>query len=372
MSVTATTERSSVNDYRPSLVSPPGTTLGELLEEKGIKQTEFATRLGVTPKFINELVSGKAIITPPTALALEKTLGVPADFWLVRDARYQEILAREKAQTALAENVGWLEELPLKDLKDYGLIKPQPDKPSYVAALLSFFGVASVEAWREQYISCVVDNAAYRKVNAKKSSPGSIAAWLRVGELCAEKIECAPFNREKFLDAVSEARRLTLEEDPAVFCTKLKDLFAECGVAVVVVRAPKHCPVSGVVRWLTPQKALVQLSMKFLRNDSFWFTFFHECGHIALHGKKILFLEGTEMSNSEEDEADRFAADRLIPPTDLARFSSGAIEEGTVKSFAKDIGIAPGIVVGRLQNDGLLKWSEMNSLKQRYEWVPSK
>src|SRR5450631_4544904 len=105
------------NQYRPSTVTPPGATLADLIEERGIKQAELATRMGVTPKFINELVAGKAAITPATALAMERALDVPADFWLSREARYQESIARAHSHTEMAAQTDWLDELPLKDMR---------------------------------------------------------------------------------------------------------------------------------------------------------------------------------------------------------------------------------------------------------------
>jgi len=361
-------EVSSRQQYRPTTVTPPGDTIGELLQERELRQAELAIRMGVTPKFINELVAGKATITPTTALALEKALGVPADFWLAREARYQEALAREAAFKGLSANVSWLDELPIKDMLKFKWIKPQADKPSLVEACLRFFGVASVEAWRQQYIEQTNTSAAYRTSDKFRQNPGAVSAWLRMGELSASQIECAPFDREKFLAVLVAARALTIESDPAKFLPKLSGLLASCGIALVIARAPTGCPLFGAVRWLSPQKALIQLSVRYLRSDSFWFTFFHECGHIALHGKKILFLEGKGMSGEEEDEADQFAADRLIPPVHWSGFQPMSITEPVIREFAKRIGIDPGIVLGRLQNDGRVPWERFSFLKTRYKW----
>lgn len=362
------TEQHMQNQYRPSMVSPPGTTLSELLEERGIRQVELATRMGVTPKFVNELIAGKTTITPTTALALEKALDVSAAFWLARDARYQEALAREASQAEMVANVDWLNELPLKDLRKFRWIEEHESKPAYVEACLRFFGVVSVDAWRQQYVTQTNASAAYRASEKVRKDPGSVAAWLRAGELLASRIECQPFGRDIFLETMNNARKLTLVTDPSEFVPALRDLFATCGVAVVIVRAPKGCPISGAVRWLTPQKALVQLSMRYLRNDTFWFTFFHECGHIALHGKKMLFLENDEMTGTEEDEANRFAADQLIPPNEWAQFLPFTVTEQTIRLFAERIGIAPGIVLGRLQKERGFPWNRLTHLKVQYIW----
>lgn len=361
--------REPLNQYRPAALSPPGQTISDLLEERGIRQTELATRMDVTPKFVNELIAGKAGITPATALALEKALDVPADFWLVRDAHYQAVQAREALHAEMAASVSWLDELPLKDMRDYRWVSSQPDKPSYVAACLKFFGVASVAAWRKQYVNQTVGSAAYRASEKLRSMPGAVAAWLRAGEVAAASIQCSPFDRERFMRTLDEVRKLTVEANPKKFFPALCSLFADCGVAVTIVRAPKGCPISGAVRWLSPQKALIQLSMRGLSDDVFWFTVFHECGHIALHGKKMVFVEQEGMTGAEEDEANRFAADRLIPPTEWARFSPFVLGATAITEFATRLGIAPGIIVGRLQKEGKLGWNDrLGKLKNRYQW----
>ncbi len=364
-----TMSETQINQYRPSTVTPPGATLADLIEERGIKQAELATRMGVTPKFINELVAGKASITPSTALAMERALDVPADFWLAREARYQESIARTHSQTEMAAQTDWLDELPLKDMRGFGWVPDCKSKPEYVQACLQYFGVASVEAWRAQYIERTISSAAYRMSKNSSAAQGAIAAWLRQGELQAARVDCGEFDRSQLVRAIEAARPLTCEHEPKIFIPKLINLFSPVGIAVVFVRAPKGCPVSGVVRWLSKSKALIQLSFRYMRNDSLWFTFFHECGHIYLHGKKMMFLETAKMiSNQEEEEANEFAADKLIPPEKWAAFCDGHYSEEMIAAFADNIGIHPGIVVGRLQNEGALPWNRLTHLKVMYSW----
>src|SRR5207249_26546 len=131
-------------EYRPSSVSPPGDTLAELLEERGLTQSDLARRLERPVKTINEIVKGKAAITPATALQLERALGAPADFWLARECSYRERLAREKAREDLKRWVGWLKELPVEEMMSFGWIDPTDDKLETVSRCLHFFGVALV------------------------------------------------------------------------------------------------------------------------------------------------------------------------------------------------------------------------------------
>jgi Zn-dependent peptidase ImmA (M78 family) len=132
------------------------------------------------------------------------------------------------------------------------------------------------------------------------------------------------------------------------------------------------CPINGAVRWLSPSKALIQLSFRYLSDDIFWFTFFHECGHIALHGKKILFLEEKGMTEEHEHEANEFSRNRLIHPNKWAELIACTLTEPVIRQFARSVGIAPGIVVGRLQHEKRLQPSKLNHLKVRYQWSEDK
>ncbi len=360
------------NEYRPTSVSPPGHTIADLIEERGIKQVELAARMGVTPKFVNELIAGKVTISPTTALALERTLALPADFWLTRDARYQEHQARSASESALEDQAGWLDELPTAFLRKLKLVGTGREKSQVVADCLRFFAVASVDAWREQYVHRTLGSAAYRASGRVRARDGSVATWLRMGEIRAAKVECDPFTRDGFLGTLQEARGLTTDTDPGSFLPRLETLFASCGVVIALIPAPPGCPVSGAVRWLTADKALIQLSLRYKSNDSLWFTLFHECGHLALHGKKMLFLEGESMDGSEEAEANRFAADLLISPHQWQQIVGSPLTEASVIHWARQLGIPPGIVVGRLQTEGWVPWkSSLNRLKVRYQWQDS-
>ena len=365
-----TMTEAQTNQYRPTSVTPPGATLADLIEERGIKQAELATRMGVTPKFINELVAGKASITPATALAMERALDVSAEFWLAREARYQEYLARADARSQLATQVGWLDEIPLKDMRSFGWVRDCSSKTDYVQECLQYFGVASVEAWRAQYVDRTLAFAAYRMSKSSSLAQGAIAAWLRRGEIQAAQINCGDFDRTQLLRVIDAARPLTCEHDPNTFIPKLVALFSQIGIAVVFVRAPKGCPVSGAVRWVSAKKALIQLSFRYMRNDSLWFTFFHECGHIYLHGKK-LNIYGRKWHDREcRRGGSQYICRRQINTATrlggVLRF--GVYTESIIKSFASNVGIHPGIVLGRLQKEKMLPWNRLGHLKVMYSW----
>lgn len=357
------TEQATI--FQPDWISPPGDTIADLLDEKGWSQAEFAQRCGYTTKHASLLISGKASITEDTAIKLERVLGSSARFWLMREAQYRETLARQHEYNALKEQSEWLKQLPLADMHKFGWVKKFTHKGQQVAECLQYFGVSSVDIWHKHY----AEPLAAFKASSKFAKDGTaVSAWLRHGERCADEIACHPFNKEHFRQVLSELRALTNETEPAVFIPRLVKSCAQAGVAVVFAPTPKGCPVSGATRWLSPDKALLMLSLRHATNDHLWFAFFHEAGHILLHGKKMLFLETKDLDDAHEQQADKFASDLLIP-TDYAkqlRFLEKTYAE--VEQFAAEVGVAPAIVVGRMQKEGYLPWNYLNKCKVRYKW----
>lgn len=355
--------------YEPDYTLPPGETLLEVLETKGMSQTELALRTGRTLKTINEIIKGKAAITAETSLQLERVLGVPSSFWNNLERNYRADLAAIEERNRLEANVEWVRQFPVRALVKMGAIRDARDPAAQVIEILSFFGVASPEAWYETWSDAEV---VYRRSPAFKSSPGAVSAWLRLGENRAQAVSCAPYNRERFRSALATARALTLEP-PEVIQSELTRVCAEAGVAVVFVPELPKTHLSGATRWLSPVKALIQLILRHKSDDHLWFCFFHEAGHILLHGKKDMFLEGDGDQGEKERQANEFAADFLIPPSSYRTFATNRlISKAAIERFAESIGIAAGIVVGRLQHDGLLPPSHCNDLKQRYAWAQEK
>lgn len=354
------------NQYVPDFVTPPGETLLETIEALGISQAELAERTGRPRKTINEIIKGITAITPETALQLEYVTGVPANFWSNRERIYREFLARQAEQERLKKECEWLKEVPVRSLIKEGWIRGYKDKVKQLKELLSFFGVATPDAWHEGWARMEV---AFRKPKAFDSHFGAVAAWLRKGEIEAQKIQCAPFNAEKFRATLTEIRRLTVEPQD-VFEPRMKNACAASGVALVFVKELPGTCACGATRWLNPTKALLQLSLRYKRNDQLWYTFFHEAGHILLHGKREAFIECDDDKDEKEREADNFAVNFLVPPEARRRFiKSGDFTENAVKSFAADVGIAPGIIVGQLQHDKHLPFNQLNHLFVRLTLV---
>lgn len=360
----------SKNTYSPNYLVIPGDVLDEHREAASLTQEELANRLGLSKKHINRMIAGNEPITSETALKLEVVFGLPAHVWINLESRYREFLAREAETKSLSAELKWLASIPHTALAKLGWIPEKLDKLNTVRALREFFRVASLDhlpkVWEET-------NAAYRKTAAYQSQQWALLAWLAQAEREAESIPCEAFDAAALREALPELKALSRMAETD-FIQPLIDRCASLGIALVFLPEPKGACVCGATRWLSKDKVLVQLSLRYKTNDHLWFTFFHELGHVLLHGKKQQFIDfyGTHgEKKAEEMEADEFSSKTLIPRNDLQRFIvNGDFSKKAVEKLADETGIAAGIVVGQIQHRKLIPFNHpLSKLKTSFRWT---
>jgi HTH-type transcriptional regulator/antitoxin HigA len=357
--------------FQPAVVPHPGEVLTEYLEVNGWSQRDLARRTGLTPKTISELCNGKGPVTPPTSLLLEKALQRPASFWLNLQRQYDEAVARRQQAERAKGWESWVKKFPIAEMRSSGFL-PRDSRATDVDDLLRFLGVSSPEGWAAVWQASGV---AFRQGQRSSKSIEAIAVWLRATELSAASIPVAEFSEARLRECLPTLRSYTrMPADEIV--GPVQELCGRAGVAVVWVPELKKTAISGCARWLNEKRAVVGLSLRYKTDDQMWFTLFHEIGHLLLHRKRDAFIVDTgevytkerdvdpEMQRYEE-EASRFAADTLIPARSLAEFiEKRSFTSDAVHEFADANGVSPGIVVGRLQFDGLIEHFQGNKLKQ--------
>jgi HTH-type transcriptional regulator/antitoxin HigA len=337
--------------YTPTEVLAPGETIRETLDALDMSQAQLAQRTGMSTKHVNQILQGQAALTHDTAILLERTTGVSARFWNSLEAQYRDHLAREHERQSLSSHHTWLKQMPLAALrKIHAITATARDPGAQLQQVLQFFGVSSIDAWQQVWAEPA---AAFLQSAAFDADAGAVAAWLRIGELEAAKINCDPFERVRLKELLPTLRSLTVHE-PQRFWPALQKLCATVGIAVVVVPEVTGARASGATRWISPNKAIVQLSNRGKRNDKFWFAFFHEIGHVLLHGKREVFVENKIGYDGgrlrQESEANDFAGSLLIP----SEFEAALDRVRTahdVRKLAERLEIAPAIVAGRIQRD---------------------
>jgi HTH-type transcriptional regulator/antitoxin HigA len=358
----------SPQSFEPNWAVPPGATIAAMLAAHSLSRESFATEIGESLETIRRLLLGLQSVDAPLAEKLSKCLGSTSAFWMAREAQYRADFERLQVYEESSALERWVKQFPVREMVKLGWIPDFKSPAEGVQACLGFFGVSDTATWNSRY-SGMTATAAFRMSTVAKSTPGAVTAWLRWAELVAHRTECSAWDPKEFQDRLKAIRSLTWQKDPQSFLPKLRRMCAEAGVAVVVARTPSGCPASGATRFLSNQKALIVLSFRYRSDDQFWFTFFHEAGHLLLHGADALFIEdGSEITSTEENEANAFAAAQLVPIDRQAELSSIQIDRETILRFATQVGVAPGIIVGQLQHLGRVSHDRMNWLKRRYDW----
>jgi HTH-type transcriptional regulator/antitoxin HigA len=342
--------------FEPDYVSPPADTLRDRLAELNLSQAELATRADFSTKHVNQIMQGLAPITLETAIALERITGMPARFWSQRESDYRECILRAQARRLSTDDEAWLKSLPIKELQNRKLLPATADRGRLFDAALTFFGVANVSAYQSIWRGPV---ASFRRSQAFSSRSGAVVSWLRIAQVAAQPAKVSEFSAPEFRRALQSIRSLTLNGDP----NELVGLCAGAGVVIIFVPEVKGCRIHGATWWAAANRAVIALSDRYKKDDHFWFTFFHEAAHLLLHSKKETFIDDGSENDILEDEADKFARSLLIPP-DRAHELHSLGTDADVKRFATDIGIAPGIVVGRLQHDKIWGYNQGHKLKR--------
>ena len=353
----------TITQYYPQTVSHPGTTLAEILAEKEMGAKEFAVRTGKPEKTISDVLHGRSGITPEMGILFEQVLKIPAHFWINRQRAYEEYLARVEYQKTIEEGVEWSKTFPYAKMASLGWVTPTIKKEEKVINLFDYFEVSNTKGYYDFYHNqkLLVN---FRISLKENENAGAIAAWLRQGEIQADVLNIPEFDKKKLTEILSKLKAVMVSQ-PEDFFAQIQALCSCAGVKVVHTPCLPKAPIHGSTRWLN-DVPLVQLSGRYKRNDIFWFTFFHEIGHILLHGKKYISIENIEYDGENqiyESEADTFSADLLLSKEQEREIiSNHTLTITDVIRYAKKFQTHPAIIIGRLQHLKLVPFGLGNNL----------
>lgn len=353
---------------KPDWVSPPGDTIVSILEERELTVEQFAHKIGHSAAVAQKILDGSHAIDVDLAHRLSGAIGASENFWMAREHDYRASLAEpENVRVGSLDDL--IGRLPVGDMQKFGWISNTRSKGDQISECLNFYGVSSLAQWQGRYENAF-QHAAYRRSTAYASCEVSTTAWLRQGEIETQNDDVLDWSPEVLESQIDHFRKLTWFKSPALFLPKLKESFAESGVRFAIVRAPKGCSASGAVRILADGTPHIQLSFRYLSDDQFWFSLFHEIAHLLLHYDKMPILEDTELTEAQyEREANEYAAHVIVPISYREELLSLGGSRFPIIEFAKKIGVAPGLVVGQLQHEGIIGFNQMQRLKRRFRWV---
>jgi plasmid maintenance system antidote protein VapI len=357
-----------LSSEQPNWVSPPGDTIINILDEQEMTIEQFANNIGKPLLEVQKIIDGSLIIDIQLARRLSQLLGSTQSFWLAREHDYRASVAPPK-QAKVIQLSDLIQQLPISDMQKFGWMKKTTSKEDRIIECLTFFGVSSLAQWQGKYDDAF-QKATYRRSSIYASSDIATTAWLRQGEIETSSSQIKAWSPDQLQAIIPRLRRLTWYKGPELFLPKLRALLSGAGVHFAVVRAPKGCVASGAVRIFKNDTPHIQLSFRYLSDDQFWFTLFHEIGHLLLHYDKMPILEDDKISESKiEKEANDFAAQIIVPPKHREEMYSLVNSRVQIINFAKKIGISPGLIVGQLQHEGILRYNQMQHLKRRFRWV---
>lgn len=346
------------NSYLPDFVSHPGATLAEILEELKLGPKEFAVRTGKPEKTISKILNATSSITPDMAVLFEDVLKIPANFWLERQKKYDIFLARKKREEQIEAELEWGSNFPYAEMAKLGWITSTRKKKEKLEHIYDYFSVSSKAAFDAYYFQQKVP-VSFRISLSNAKKPFAMAAWLRRGELQAEELSAPPFNKSTLKSVLPELKNI-MANHPSNFFNRIQEVCLKAGVKVVYTPCLPGASVHGSTRWVkdTP---LVQLSARYKQNDIFWFTFFHEIGHILFHGKKFVSMENVDYDEEEElkeKEADKFAVEWTFSEAEEKEvLSKKPLFVEDIEMFAKKFGTHPAMIIGRFHFKKLLPYS---------------
>jgi HTH-type transcriptional regulator/antitoxin HigA len=344
----------------PSItVVSPGQKIQKMLSERGWSQQDLATIMGRPLQAVNEIIRGSKQITAETALQLSQALGTDPLEWMKAEALYRLSLASKKV---LDEHVSLRAKIygsaPIREITRLGWIKTQSDLELLAKEVLCFLGAQDFDSHQP-----IV--ASFRRGAAGRSDPIALTAWVRRVRILAEQQRTPAFNPEVLNSVKAQLSELMVHPNDV---SKVPEVLISAGIRFVVVPHLSHTFADGAAFWIgdTP---VVALTLRYDRVDSFWFSLMHELAHIERAHDGLLIDEdinaGSTAENRREVEADRMAAHTLLPQLKYEAFvigCRGRFAQSRVELFASEVSRHPGIVVGRLQRDGILPYSHLRSL----------
>lgn len=343
---------------RSIIATPPGATIKEQLIDRGMSQKEFAARMDMTEKHISRLINGEVQLTPDVAVRLEMVLGIPAQFWNRLESIYREKIVRANEENKMDEDIELSKKLPYKEMVANKWVAESRNPVERVIHLRKYFEVVQLKLIERGYIP----NIACRRLATTEKADLALIAWAQKAKLEARSIKTQPIDLGRLNSEVPKIRAMT-KENPEKFCSDLIEILSNCGIALVFLPHIGGSFLHGAT-FYDGNKIVVGLTVRGKDADRFWFSLFHELGHIILgHIGKI---NGT--SDENERDADEFAKEILIP-SDLFYDFAGEKDFSKEKmiKFASNIGIDVGILVGRLQKEGYIPYNWHNDLKIKYE-----
>ncbi|MCI7327511.1 HigA family addiction module antitoxin [Hornefia butyriciproducens] len=359
---------SNIAEYKDIMAFHPGYYVADIIEDMGISQSEFAARVGTTAKTLSQLINGQAKISNDLAKKLSVMTGTGVDVWQNLQNTYDRKLIEMQKAEEFDEQKNIAAQIDYSYFVNVAGLPYTKNAREKVANLCKFFKVSDLRIMRQpdflvNFRSGTSDNSEKKVINSR--------AWIQTALNIAQNIKTEPYDAKKLKGYLPELRSMTLQS-PEVFLARMQRIFAECGVAFVLLPHLRNSGVNGAVKWINSDRVVLAMNNRGLDADKFWFSLFHEVEHVFQQKTKTVFISSTAEKMTDiniqlENDADKFAADFLIPPDDYKNFApTKYTSDDEIIDFARTVGIHPGIVAGRLQHEKIIPQNRCSGLKEKY------
>lgn len=354
----------------PDLLIHPGETISDLLEERHITQKELARRTGVSEAFLSDVIHGKKDISKGLAMKLEYAFGIRRSFWLNLQADYDaEVLSIQEEYSIEEEEKKVLSAIQdiVRYLEKNELVPAGKTWEQTILALRRFFRVSSLCLLRD-----LVPAGVFRMSDQAKTDPDVLGAWLCLCKrMDSEEKTDFVFEQDRTDELILELKKIMMTEQDIQM--QLKELFRRYGVIFHIVHHFRGAPVQGYLTRRTEQTYQMVLTIRGAFADIFWFSLFHELGHIVngdvSKSRDFIDVEGKQNAQTEK-AADQFACDALLSRFSYQKFvNEGDYSPAAICRYAKTQNVPPYIVIGRLQKEERIPWSQYQKEKPKYKWA---
>ena len=352
-------------EYKDRVAFHPGYYIKEAIDESGLSQEDFARRLATTPKNLSVLVRGEQSLSVEMARKLSRMFTTSISYWLNLQQKYDELIAEFNSDEELKQEKEVFKYLEYNYFqKNFNLPVLKGKVDEQIASVRSFFGVATLSVLKNKDLA-VSFRSASEDMTTANIIRANVMVQIAINE--ALKRETQRFIKKKFQSAVSNV--LTLTDNLEVNLPEIINEFQKCGVNLVVLPNLSGSKINGATKRIGDH-VLLMVNNRGINEDTFWFSLFHEIGHI-INGDYGISSEDRE--GDSETEADSFAADMLIPNEKYTQFiaENECFRKEAILEFAASIQRDPGIVLGRLEKDGYVDYNDwkLKSLHKKYRFT---
>ena len=349
-------------EYDDKIAFHPGYYIKEIVEESGLTQEDFAKRLDTTPKNLSLLIRGEQNLSIDIAMKLSRMTGTSVSYWLNLQNAYDALIAEFKSKEELAQERKIFKYLDYKYFREHFNLPDLPRKrDEQIVQVRNFLNVSTLTVFKKPDMA-----VSFRSATGEMSEANIVKAniMVQIATNIALETEAPKFDKSLFEEAVRYA--LTLTKDHSTFYPLIKEAFCKVGVIFVILPNISGSKINGATKKVG-NNIMLLVNDRRLNSDTFWFTLFHEIGHIMNGDYGISF---DSESGEQEEIADKYAEDMLIPCDQYQQFiAENRFDIQSIRRFAKRIDRDPGIVLGRLMNDGKVSYDDwaLNSLRHKYK-----